>query len=69
MPRKTAKKSSAAVTKINKAQLQQMYTQMVRIREFEEAVKRAFIEHPGGIRILTHCLELAAIPRRRNGNG
>jgi hypothetical protein len=29
----------------------------------------AFIEHPGGIRILTHCLELAAIPRRRNGNG
>ena len=54
MPRKTAKKSSAAVTKINKAQLQQMYTQMVRIREFEEAVKRAFIEHPGVIRGHAH---------------
>ncbi len=31
-----------------------MYTQMVRIREFEEAVKRAFIEHPGVIRGHTH---------------
>ena len=24
-----------------------MYTQMVRIREFEERVKRTFVEHPG----------------------
>jgi pyruvate dehydrogenase E1 component alpha subunit len=31
-----------------------MFTQMVRIREFEEAVKRAFIEHPGVIRGHTH---------------
>jgi TPP-dependent pyruvate/acetoin dehydrogenase alpha subunit len=31
-----------------------MYTQMVRIREFEEQVKRAFIEHPGVIRGHTH---------------
>ncbi|HKS73233.1 MAG TPA: thiamine pyrophosphate-dependent enzyme [Terriglobales bacterium] len=31
-----------------------MYTQMVRIREFEEAVKRAFLEHPGVIRGHTH---------------
>ena len=31
-----------------------MYTQMVRIREFEESVKRAFLEHPGVIRGHTH---------------
>ncbi len=31
-----------------------MYTQMVRIREFEESVKRAFIAHPGIIRGHTH---------------
>ena len=31
-----------------------MYKQMVRIREFEEAVKRAFIEHPGVIRGHAH---------------
>jgi TPP-dependent pyruvate/acetoin dehydrogenase alpha subunit len=31
-----------------------MYTQMVRIREFEEAVKRTFIEHPGVIRGHAH---------------
>jgi acetoin:2,6-dichlorophenolindophenol oxidoreductase subunit alpha len=31
-----------------------MYTQMVRIREFEESVKRTFIEHPGVIRGHTH---------------
>jgi pyruvate dehydrogenase E1 component alpha subunit len=31
-----------------------MFTQMARIREFEEAVKRAFIEHPGVIRGHTH---------------
>ncbi len=31
-----------------------MYKQMVRIREFEEAVKRTFIEHPGVIRGHTH---------------
>ena len=31
-----------------------MFTQMVRIREFEERVKRTFIEHPGVIRGHTH---------------
>ena len=31
-----------------------MYTQMVRIREFEEAVKRTFVEHPGVIRGHAH---------------
>jgi len=36
--------------KLGKDRLAWIYTQMVRIREFEEAVKRAFIEHPGAIR-------------------
>jgi len=54
MPRKTVKKSSASKTKINNTRLQQMYTQMVRIREFEEAVKRTFIDHPGVIRGHAH---------------
>ncbi|MBZ5525174.1 MAG: thiamine pyrophosphate-dependent dehydrogenase E1 component subunit alpha [Acidobacteriia bacterium] len=31
-----------------------IYTQMVRVREFEEAVKRTFIEHPGAIRGHAH---------------
>jgi pyruvate dehydrogenase E1 component alpha subunit len=31
-----------------------MYTQMVRIREFEERVKRTFLEHPGAMRGHTH---------------
>ena len=31
-----------------------MYTQMLRIREFEENVKRSFTEHPGVIRGHTH---------------
>jgi hypothetical protein len=34
MPQKTAKKSSASGTKIDNVLLQQMYTHMVRIREF-----------------------------------
>lgn len=54
MPRKSAKKSPTSGTKIDSPLLQQMYTQMVRIREFEEAVKRAFIEHPGVIRGHAH---------------
>jgi TPP-dependent pyruvate/acetoin dehydrogenase alpha subunit len=40
--------------KLGKDRLIWMYTQMVRIREFEEAVKRAFIEHPGVIRGHAH---------------
>ena len=39
---------------LSKDRLVWMYTQMVRIREFEEAVKRAFIEHPGVIRGHAH---------------
>jgi pyruvate dehydrogenase E1 component alpha subunit len=31
-----------------------MYTQMLRIREFEERVKRTFLEHPGAMRGHTH---------------
>lgn len=31
-----------------------MYTQMLRIREFEERIKRTFLEHPGVIRGHTH---------------
>jgi TPP-dependent pyruvate/acetoin dehydrogenase alpha subunit len=34
-----------------------MYTQMVRIREFEERVKRTFTEHPGVIRGHTHLAD------------
>ncbi len=34
-----------------------MYTQMLRIREFEERVKRSFEEHPGVIRGHTHLAD------------
>ena len=44
---KTAQKSGLRKTKADSDQLRWMYTQMVRIREFEESVKRTFIEHPG----------------------
>ena len=39
---------------LTKDRLVWMYTQMVRIREFEERVKRTFVEHPGVIRGHTH---------------
>ena len=51
---KPIKKSARATTRNGSAQLRWMYTQMVRIREFEEAVKRTFIEHPGVIRGHAH---------------
>jgi acetoin:2,6-dichlorophenolindophenol oxidoreductase subunit alpha len=54
MPQKTTKEVSTPVSKLDKPDLVQMYTQMVRIREFEEAVKRTFIEHPGVIRGHAH---------------
>src|SRR5215475_15626299 len=54
MSRKTRKRSPASGTKIDQTQLEQMYMQMVRIREFEEAVKRTFIDHPGVIRGHAH---------------
>jgi TPP-dependent pyruvate/acetoin dehydrogenase alpha subunit len=34
-----------------------MYTQMVRIREFEERLKRTFVEHPGVMRGHTHLAD------------
>jgi TPP-dependent pyruvate/acetoin dehydrogenase alpha subunit len=34
-----------------------MWTQMLRIREFEERVKRTFVEHPGVIRGHTHLAD------------
>src|SRR6201999_3053794 len=34
-----------------------MFTQMLRIREFEERVKRSFEEHPGVIRGHTHLAD------------
>ncbi len=54
MPKKKARKSSARSTQSGSDQLRWMYTQMVRIREFEEAVKRTFIHHPGVIRGHSH---------------
>jgi pyruvate dehydrogenase E1 component alpha subunit len=54
MPQKTAKKSAPRKGKAGSDQLRWMYTQMVRIREFEESIKRTFIEHPGVIRGHSH---------------
>ena len=34
-----------------------LYTQMLRVREFEESVKRSFTEHPGVIRGHTHLAD------------
>ena len=42
---------------LSKDRLIWIFTQMVRIREFEERVKRAFIEHPGVIRGHTHLAD------------
>ncbi len=42
---------------LEKDQLIWIYTQMVRIREFEERVKRTFVEHPGVIRGHTHLAD------------
>jgi len=43
-----------ASEQLSKERLIWMWTQMVRIREFEERVKRTFEEHPGVIRGHTH---------------
>jgi TPP-dependent pyruvate/acetoin dehydrogenase alpha subunit len=42
---------------LGKDRLVWMYTQMVRIREFEERVKRTFLEHPGAMRGHTHLAD------------
>ena len=41
-------------SQLSKERLIWMYTQMCRIREFEERVKRTFVEHPGVIRGHAH---------------
>jgi pyruvate dehydrogenase E1 component alpha subunit len=42
---------------LDKERLTWMFTQMVRIREFEERVKRTFEEHPGVMRGHTHLAD------------
>jgi TPP-dependent pyruvate/acetoin dehydrogenase alpha subunit len=42
---------------LGKDRLISMYRQMVRIREFEERVKRTFVEHPGVMRGHTHLAD------------
>ncbi|HTP43784.1 MAG TPA: thiamine pyrophosphate-dependent dehydrogenase E1 component subunit alpha [Candidatus Acidoferrum sp.] len=42
---------------MGKERLTWIYTQMVRIREFEERVKGTFVEHPGVIRGHTHLAD------------
>jgi pyruvate dehydrogenase E1 component alpha subunit len=46
--------ATTAVTALGRDRLIWMYTQMCRIREFEERVKRTFVEHPGVIRGHAH---------------
>lgn len=47
----------AVNTDLSRERLVWMYTQMVRIREFEERVKNTFAEHPGVIRGHTHLAD------------
>ena len=55
MPKPASRKPAKSKNrKLGKDRLIWVYTQMVRIREFEEAVKRTFIEHPGVIRGHSH---------------
>ena len=42
---------------LSRERLVWMYTQMARIREFEERVKRTFTDHPGVIRGHTHLAD------------
>jgi TPP-dependent pyruvate/acetoin dehydrogenase alpha subunit len=42
---------------LGKDRLKWIYTQMTRIREFEERVKRTFLEHPGAMRGHTHLAD------------
>ncbi|HXZ56098.1 MAG TPA: thiamine pyrophosphate-dependent enzyme, partial [Gaiellaceae bacterium] len=45
------------MSELSNERLTWIYTQMVRIREFEESVKRTFEEHPGVIRGHTHLAD------------
>jgi acetoin:2,6-dichlorophenolindophenol oxidoreductase subunit alpha len=49
--------SSENVSELDNDRLVWIYTQMLRIREFEERVKRTFEEHPGVIRGHTHLAD------------
>jgi len=49
--------TSENVTELDDERLLWIYTQMLRIREFEERVKRTFEEHPGVIRGHTHLAD------------
>ena len=48
---------SAAVAPLDRERLIWIYEQMLRIREFEERVKRTFLDHPGVIRGHTHLAD------------
>ena len=45
------------MSELDRERLVWMYHQMLRIREFEERVKRTFEEHPGVIRGHTHLAD------------
>jgi pyruvate dehydrogenase E1 component alpha subunit len=49
--------SDANAAGLDQGRLIWIYTQMLRIREFEERVKRTFEEHPGAIRGHTHLAD------------
>jgi len=63
-----------ASEQLGKERLTWMWTQMVRVREFEERVKRTFVEHPGVIRGHTHLADgaeasiVGALATRNNGD-
>src|SRR5271167_434386 len=66
--------TTAPAASLSKDRLIWMYTQMSRIREFEERVKRTFVEHPGVIRGHTHLGDgaeasiVGALTTRNNGD-
>lgn len=59
---------------LGKEQLTWMWTQMLRVREFEERVKRTFVDHPGVIRGHTHLADgaeasiIGALAARNDGD-
>ena len=55
--RRHEKGASVSENGLSKERLVWMHTQMVRVREFEERVKRTFEEHPGVIRGHTHLAD------------
>ncbi len=54
MPKPPNPNPAKSKISLSKDKLIWMYTQMIRIREFEEAVKQTFIDHPGVIRGHAH---------------